>query len=157
MFGSIIFFATQIPSPQELTNRDIAEATKIFDKNGELLYDIYSDENRTPVKLADIPEVVKQATIAIEDKDFYKHSGFSIMGITRSVFELIVHRRVEGGSTLTQQLIKNALLSGERTLTRKVKEFILEEFHKNNLKPDRPLPLVFIPNPASQTETNTGK
>src|SRR3989344_4689515 len=63
LFGSIIFFATQIPSPQELTNRDIAEATKIFDKNGELLYDIYSDENRTPVKLADIPEVVKQATI----------------------------------------------------------------------------------------------
>ena len=125
LFGSIIFFATQIPSPQELTNRDIAEATKIFDKNGELLYDIYSDENRTPVKLADIPEVVKQATIAIEDKDFYKHSGFSIMGITRSVFELIVHRRVEGGSTLTQQLIKNALLTDERTLTRKLKEFIL--------------------------------
>ncbi|MBI2020556.1 transglycosylase domain-containing protein [Candidatus Daviesbacteria bacterium] len=123
--SAIIFFATQVPSPSQLTNRDIASATKIYDKNGELLYDIYLNQNRTPIKLADIPEHVKQATIAIEDKDFYKHGGFSIPGITRSVFELLVHRKIEGGSTLTQQLVKNALLSGERTVTRKLKEFIL--------------------------------
>lgn len=125
LFGSVIFFATQIPSPSDLTNRNIAQATKILDRNGELLYDIYLDQNRTPIKLSEIPEHVKFATIAIEDKDFYKHSGFSIVGIVRSVFELVVNRRIEGGSTLTQQLVKNALLSGERTLTRKLKEFIL--------------------------------
>lgn len=125
LFGSVIFFATQIPNPSQLSNRDIAEATKIYDKKGELLYDIYEDQNRTPVKLSEVPDYVKQATLSIEDKDFYKHSGFSITGIIRSVFELAVHRRVEGGSTLTQQLIKNALLSGERTVTRKLKEFIL--------------------------------
>lgn len=125
LFGSVIFFATQIPNPSDLSNRDIAEATKIYDRNGQLLYDIYQNQNRTPVKLSEVPDYVKQATIAIEDKDFYKHSGFSIVGITRSIFELVVHRRVEGGSTLTQQLVKNALLSGERTLTRKLKEFIL--------------------------------
>ena len=125
LFGAVIFFATQIPSPSDLTNRDVAASTKIYDKSGELLYDIYQNQNRTPIKLSDVPEHVKQATIAIEDKDFYKHSGFSISGITRSVFELIVHRKVEGGSTLTQQLVKNALLSGERTVTRKLKEFIL--------------------------------
>lgn len=125
LFASVIFFATQIPNPSDLSNRDIAEATKIYDRNGQLLYDIYQNQNRTPIKLAEIPAYVKEATIAIEDKDFYKHKGFSILGITRSVFELIVHRRVEGGSTLTQQLVKNALLSGERTITRKLKEFIL--------------------------------
>ena len=125
LFGAVIFFATQIPNPSDLSNRDIAEATKIYDRNGELLYDIYQNQNRTPIKLSEVPGFVKEATIAIEDKDFYKHRGFSIAGITRSVFELIVNRRVEGGSTLTQQLVKNALLSGERTLTRKLKEFIL--------------------------------
>ncbi len=125
LFASVIFFATQIPSPQDLTNRDIAASTKIYDRNGELLYDIYAAQNRTPIKLNQVPVYVTQATISIEDKDFYKHSGFSIPGIARSVFELIVHRKVEGGSTLTQQLVKNALLSGERTVTRKLKEFIL--------------------------------
>src|SRR3990170_3346573 len=125
LFMAVIFFATQIPSPESLTNRDIAQATKIYDREGELLYDIYLNQNRTPIKLEDIPDYVKEATIAIEDKNFYKHTGFSLVGITRSVFELVVHQRIEGGSTLTQQLVKNALLSGERTLTRKLKEFIL--------------------------------
>lgn len=126
LFGAVIFFATQIPNPSDLSNRSIAQATKIFDRKGQLLYDIYQDQNRTPIKLGDIPVYVKEATISIEDKDFYKHGGFSITGIARSVFDLIIHRQVEGGgSTLTQQLVKNALLSGERTLTRKAKEFIL--------------------------------
>lgn len=124
-FGAIIYFATQVPSPEELTNREVASATKILDRNGELLYDIYQNQNRTPIKLSDVPTQVKQATIAIEDKDFYSHGGFSLTGIIRSMFELVVYRRVQGGSTLTQQLVKNALLSGERTLPRKLKEFIL--------------------------------
>lgn len=125
LFGSVIFFATQIPSPADLTNRDIAQATKIYDRDKELLYDIFQNYNRTPIKLSDIPQHVKQSTISIEDKDFYTHSGFSLIGITRSLFDLIFYKQVSGGSTLTQQLVKNALLSGERTLTRKLKEFIL--------------------------------
>lgn len=125
LFSAVIFFATQVPSPQDLTTRNIAASTKIYDKDGELLYDIFQNYNRTPIKMSDVPEHVKQATIAIEDKDFYKHSGFSIPGIIRSLFDFVIHRRIEGGSTLTQQLIKNALLSGERTLVRKLKEFIL--------------------------------
>ncbi len=122
----IVFFATQVPSPQQLTSREVAQATKIYDRNGELLYDIFKNQNRTPIKLNEVPPVVKEATIAIEDKDFYEHQGFSPLGIGRAVFDLVTSRRVEGGgSTLTQQLVKNALLSGERTLTRKLKEFIL--------------------------------
>src|SRR3989338_2185955 len=125
LFGAVIFFATQIPSPSDLTDRSIAASTKIYDRNNELLYDIYQNQNRTPIKLIDIPLYIRQATIAIEDKDFYSHSGFSIPGIIRALFDLAVPRRIEGGSTLTQQLVKNALLSGERTMTRKLKEFIL--------------------------------
>lgn len=123
---TVIFFATQIPSPQDLTNRNIAQATKIFDRNKELLYDIYEEENRTPIKLSEIPEFVKQATISIEDKDFYKHGGFSITGIIRSMFLLITKRHIEGGgSTLTQQLVKNALLTSDQSIVRKIKELIL--------------------------------
>lgn len=124
--GVIIYFFTQIPSPQELQNRLVAQSTKIYDRNGELLYDIFQNQNRTPIKLEEIPESVKQATIAIEDKDFYKHQGFSFIGIARAFFDSVTSRRIEGGgSTLTQQLVKNALLTSEQSLTRKIKEFIL--------------------------------
>jgi len=112
----IIFFTTQVPSPGQLTSRSVAQATKIYDRNGELLYDIFKNENRTPIKLEDVPDNVKKATIAIEDKDFYKHQGFSALGISRAFYELALNRKIEGGgSTLTQQLVKNALLSSETT------------------------------------------
>lgn len=126
LFGSVVFFATQVPAPSELTSRFVAQATKIYDRDKELLYDIYEGQNRTPVKLSEVPEVVKKATIAIEDKDFYKHSGFSITGILRSIFNLTIHGKIEGGgSTLTQQLVKNALLTSETSVIRKLKELIL--------------------------------
>lgn len=122
----VVFLVFQVPSPDQLTNRAIAQSTKIYDRNGELLYDIFQNQNRTPIKLNEIPEVVKQSTIAIEDKDFYKHQGFSLTGILRSVYELVLRREVSGGgSTLTQQLVKNALLTSDQTLIRKLKEFIL--------------------------------
>lgn len=121
-----VFFITQVPSPENLSNREVAQATKIYDKNGELLYDIFKNQNRTPIKLSDIPDNVKKSTISIEDKDFYKHQGFSVLGYARSMFELVVNRKIEGGgSTLTQQLVKNALLSSERSFIRKGKELVL--------------------------------
>lgn len=126
LFGIVIFFTTQVPSPEELTSRFVAQSTKIYDKDGELLYDIYENQNRTPIKLSEVPDNIKKATISIEDKDFYKHSGFSITGIVRSVFNLIIYRKIEGGgSTLTQQLVKNALLTSETSVVRKLKELIL--------------------------------
>ena len=126
LFGGVIFFATQIPSPDELTSRFVAQSTKIYDRENVLLYDIYEGQNRTPIKFSEIPDTVKKATISIEDKDFYKHSGFSITGILRSVFNLAIHRKIEGGgSTLTQQLVKNALLTSETSIVRKLKELIL--------------------------------
>lgn len=118
-------FLKSLPNPQLLTQRDLEVSTKIMDRNGQLLYEIYVDQNRTPVKLEDIPLVVKQATIAIEDHDFYYHPGFSIRGIFRALTEIIVHKQIQGGSTITQQLIKSALLTPEVSIIRKTKEIIL--------------------------------
>ncbi|HLD24506.1 MAG TPA: transglycosylase domain-containing protein [Patescibacteria group bacterium] len=118
-------FLKSLPNPELLTQRDLEVSTKIMDRNGQLLYEIYVDQNRTPVKLEDIPLIVKQATLAIEDNGFYYHPGFSIRGILRAVSEIVVHKQIQGGSTITQQLIKSALLTPEVTIVRKTKEIIL--------------------------------
>ncbi len=115
-----------LPSPDRLITRDQAVSTKIYDKNKQLLFTVFNgSQNRTLVKLEEIPDQVEQATIAIEDKDFYKHPGFSIRGITRAVWKNLSESNVQGGSTITQQLIKNALLTPEKNWKRKVKELIL--------------------------------
>ncbi len=114
-----------LPNPQLLAHRDLEVTTKIFDRNGLLLYEIYSDQNRTPIPLAQIPTYMRDATIAIEDKNFYKHQGFSLPGITRAFREIILTNRIQGGSTITQQLIKSALLTPEIKISRKIKEILL--------------------------------
>jgi len=128
MLGTVVafgVFARNLPSPNKLTDRNVDQATKIFDRHGELLYNVYGEENRTLVTLDKVPENLKDATVAIEDKNFYKHKGFDVVGYARSIREILVEHNLSGGSTLTQQLVKNALLSSERTITRKIKEFIL--------------------------------
>lgn len=114
-----------LPNPGLLTRRDLAVTTKIFDRNGVPLYEVYTDQNRTPQALPDIPKFVKDATVSIEDRDFYKHQGFSLRGIFRATYETLLHNRIQGGSTITQQLIKSALLTPEVKLSRKVKEILL--------------------------------
>jgi penicillin-binding protein 1C len=128
LFISTAVFAwvgRDLPSPDRLTEREVELSTKIYDRNGKLLFDIYADQNRSLVTLDQIPAYLKEATIAIEDKNFYRHQGLAPRGIARAIFEIVVHRRLQGGSTLTQQLIKNTLLTPERTLTRKIREIIL--------------------------------
>ncbi|HTK03490.1 MAG TPA: biosynthetic peptidoglycan transglycosylase, partial [Alphaproteobacteria bacterium] len=132
-FGVIGFFvflllvlpllAFNLPSPDKIV-RNEGFSTKILDRNGDALYDIYSDERRTPVDIKNVPVYLKQATIAIEDKNFYKHGGFDIWGIVRGGLKCFTGH-CEGGSTLTQQLIKNVLLNSDRNFLRKIKEFVL--------------------------------
>ena len=114
-----------IPLPTKLGSTNFAVSTKILDRKGELIFEIFADERRTPVELEELPEYVVDATLAIEDKDFYNHYGFSATGIIRGAYNTIFKRRVQGGSTLTQQLVKNALLTPERTIRRKLREFAL--------------------------------
>lgn len=119
------FFARDLPNPNKLSDLNTEQSTKIFDKNGVLLYNVFGEQNRTLVTLDKIPDDLKHATIAIEDKNFYKHKGFDFAGIFRAIRGVLFEKKLTGGSTLTQQLVKNALLSPERTATRKIKEFML--------------------------------
>jgi 1A family penicillin-binding protein len=125
--GSLSFFYVfkDLPSPTQLSRGQFPVSTQIFDRHGTLLYEIYTDQNRTPIKLAELPEYVKQATIAIEDKDFYHHQGFAFRGIMRAGYQTLLKQDLQGGSTITQQLVKTALLTPERTLKRKIREALL--------------------------------
>ncbi len=142
----IIIFVTQsylfvksLPSPTTIGHINYPLSTHIYDRNGKLLYEFYREENRTPVQLAKLPPYIAQASIAIEDKDFYHHNGVSLgSGIIRAMKELIINHSLQGGSTITQQLVKSALLTPERTVSRKIKEIILaiwteRIFNKNQI------------------------
>ena len=127
--GIIILYITifkDLPSLSRLKPSEIAQTTKILDRKGVLLYEIFAEQNRTLVRLTDLPKYLKEATVAIEDKDFYKHRGVNpVGGILRAIKETVLKQKLQGGSTITQQLVKNALLTNERTIQRKIKELIL--------------------------------
>lgn len=127
IFYQFYIFINNLPSPKSIGRINYRLSTHLYDRNGKILYEIYRDENRTPIKLKDLPSYVIQATIAIEDKDFYKHNGVNLVGgILRALKENIFKKgNLQGGSTITQQLVKTALLSPERTFSRKIKEIIL--------------------------------
>ncbi|GAB4219912.1 MAG: hypothetical protein Fur009_8150 [Candidatus Microgenomates bacterium] len=134
VFTSVIFliyeshvFVKNLPSPSNIGKINYQLSTHIYDRNGKLLYEIYRDQNRTPVSLSQLPKYVIQSTIAIEDKDFYNHKGVDLVGgVLRAIKENLFSKNgLQGGSTITQQLVKSALLSPERTFERKLKEIIL--------------------------------
>lgn len=121
------FIFYKLPNPSSLKDyKVIPLSTHILDRNGKLLYEIYRDQNRTPIHLSDVPPYVYQSSVAVEDKDFYQHAGISLVGgIIRAIKDIILTRSLQGGSTITQQLVKTSLLSSERTIQRKIREIIL--------------------------------
>jgi 1A family penicillin-binding protein len=124
----LIWFSTlSLPEFSTLYERRVAQSTKIYDRTGKtLLYSVYKNKQRTVVPTEAIGVPVRNATIAIEDSDFYEHRGVTIKSIIRAFFaNLRSGERTQGGSTITQQVIKNSLLSTEKTYTRKIKEAIL--------------------------------
>ncbi|OGH37416.1 MAG: hypothetical protein A3B44_02095 [Candidatus Levybacteria bacterium RIFCSPLOWO2_01_FULL_38_21] len=125
MTGLFLWYGRQLPTPGKLINPPLGQSTRIYDRKGILLYSVYQDKNRTYVKLKDIPTDLQHATISIEDKNFYKNQGFSITGYFRAIRNVFLLRGLSGGSTITQQLVKNVLLSSERTIPRKIKELML--------------------------------
>jgi len=126
LFATITWLSRDLPNPNQLIERQVAQSTKIYDRTGEnVLYEIHGDQQRTLVELQDIPNYVKWATIAVEDKNFYQHGGFSLWAIARTAVTDILFHKSAGASTLTQQFIKNAVLTNEKTFTRKIKELIL--------------------------------
>ncbi len=138
--GAMLWFSKDLPDPDKLIERNLPLATKIYDRSGEsLLYEIHGEQNRTFIPFEKIPNYAIHATIAMEDKTFFQHKGFSLWGIFRGVIiSKLKGGRTQGGSTITQQFIKNAILSNERTIQRKIKELILawrieKKFSKNEI------------------------
>ncbi|OGE82447.1 MAG: hypothetical protein A3B10_00010 [Candidatus Doudnabacteria bacterium RIFCSPLOWO2_01_FULL_44_21] len=128
--ASALFAAVSLslPDPNKLNARIIPQSTKIYARDGTtLLYEVHGEAKRTLIELAEIPDYVKWATIAIEDKNFYNNHGIDWRGIFRSLFRNITSGDLtgQGGSTITQQFVRNAILTREKTLIRKIKEAVL--------------------------------
>jgi 1A family penicillin-binding protein len=146
--SSAILFAwlsRTLPDPNNIRTRHVAQSTKIFDREGkELLYEIHGEEKRTVVELSAIPDRVQQATIAIEDKKFYEHSGFRITSLIRAVLANVLQgRKAQGGSTITQQLVKNAILTNQKSFARKIKELFLSYEIERRFSKEEILKLYF--------------
>jgi 1A family penicillin-binding protein len=120
-----VFVIKDLPSPSALSVQIIPQTTHIRDRNGIELYKVYLSQNRTPIALSDLPDHVRLTIIAIEDKNFYNHKGFSPAGIFRAVLNNLKTGNIQGGSTITQQLVKTSLLSPEKTIQRKLRELVL--------------------------------
>ena len=126
-FLGFIYLSRNLPTTEEISAQEIIESTKIFDRTGEiLLYEIRGEAKRTNLSSEDIPQILKQATVAVEDSNFFEHPAFDIRGILRALWVGIQRGRItQGGSTITQQLARNLFLTPERTVFRKIKELIL--------------------------------
>jgi len=127
LFGPLLvwIFLQDLPNPKILSLKQDAQTTKIYDRNNTLLFQIYASQNRTFVPLSSVPKNMQEATIAIEDKDFYSNPGFNMLAILRAAKSNLSGEPLQGGSTITQQLIKSTLLTPELTISRKIKEIIL--------------------------------
>ena len=122
----ILIVSKDLPKPDQLMERQVAQSTVIYDRTGEnILYEISGEERRTLISINEIPDYVQKAVIAIEDKNFYSHKGFSFFAMARTAVTNVIYKRNAGGSTLTQQFVKNSVLTNEKTIIRKVKELII--------------------------------
>ena len=126
----------ELPDFNNFENRDIANSTKIYDRTGKIvLYNIHDNVRRTAIPFEDISPYIRQATISIEDAHFYEHYGFRPTSFIRAaIANALSGGYSQGGSTIDQQVIKNALLTREKTISRKLKEIIL------SIKLDHELP-----------------
>ncbi|KKW07940.1 MAG: Penicillin-binding protein [Candidatus Kaiserbacteria bacterium GW2011_GWC2_49_12] len=131
VFGVGVIWATLSPLPaiENFESRRVAESTKIYDRTGNIiLYDVHGSMRRTEVPIENISRYIRNATVAIEDDTFYQHNGFRPLSFIRAVL-VNLHLRGgiagQGGSTITQQVVKNALLTKDKTIVRKAKEIIL--------------------------------
>jgi len=153
LIGLIGWYSRDLPNPNRLIERALPQSTRIYDRTGKvLLYEFHGNQQRTLVTLEDIPSYLKSAVIISEDKNFYQHKGFDVRGILRAVFiDFLRGGKVQGGSTITQQLIKNALLSNEKSISRKLKELVLAYQIEKHFTKDQILQMYFNEIPYGST------
>ncbi len=121
-----LIFGRDLPDVKKLKDMDLAETSRIYDREGNVLYSIYGEENRKFMPLNKISKNIIHSTLAIEDKNFYSHWGFDPVGIVRAQLKNLENDKIsQGASTITQQLAKNYFLNREKTYDRKIKELLL--------------------------------
>jgi len=155
IIGCIFWITKDLPTPDSII-KNTKYSTTLLDRNDKVIYQVYTDKNIVPVTFSDVPKGLVQATIAIEDKEFYSHKGFSLWGIFRAAVRDIIFHRREGGSTITQQLVKNTLLTSEKSLPRKLKEFILAVELERRYSKDQILEMYFNQTPYGGTAYGVG-
>ena len=142
-----VIYSKDLPDPNRLSSKGNESGTKILDRNGKPIFELYGDKNRVLIKLEDVSPNVLHATLSAEDAEFYVHSGFSVRGMARAVKNTVTGEGLQGGSTLTQQVVKNALLTQDRTIDRKIKELILSLQVESKYNKDEILQMYFNETP----------
>jgi membrane peptidoglycan carboxypeptidase len=118
-------YANDLANPSTIINYKNT-GTTLLDRNGKVLYKVYGAPDRTLVTFDEVPKVLRDATLAAEDPKFYQHPGFSWQATARALITDISDRsKTEGGSTITQQLVKSSLLTPQKSYSRKYKEILL--------------------------------
>ncbi len=134
--GLLWYFGRDLPDADTLRSYRPPQTTQVVDRNGHLIAEVFH-ERRTVVPMSQIPRVLVLSVLAAEDADFYHHGGMDLPSMLRVIWKAAVQRRAtQGGSTITQQVVKNLLLSPERTLTRKIRELILARKIESELSKD---------------------
>ena len=122
----IAILSIGLPEVDDIKKLSVAQSTTIYDREGNVLYVKHGDENRQYVSYDEISKHLIDATISIEDDEFWNHKGFDLPAIIKAgMYEVFGVGSRRGGSTITQQYVKNAFLTSERSYTRKIKELIL--------------------------------
>ncbi len=151
---TLIWVSTfKIPSLDTIEARKISQSTKIYDSTGNiLLYDVYQNAKRTVIPIEEISPYIKDAVVSIEDKDFYTHKGFKITSFLRAlIINTLSAEFAQGGSTITQQVVKNSILVGDKTITRKLKEIALALKLEKTISKEQILSMYLNENPYGGT------
>jgi len=154
LVGLFVWASKDLPDPNKLTDRQVAQSTKIYDQTGQhILYEVFADKKRTLITLDELPKDLIHGVIATEDTTFYEHHGIRPLSLLRSiVYGVFGEGRIGGGaSTLTQQLVKNAILTNERRISRKIKEIILSVRLEQAYSKDQILQIYFNEIPYGST------
>lgn len=151
--GVLVVALRPIPDLNNFDSRKVAQSTKIYDRTGKtVLYDLNHDVRRNVVPLSEISVNLQKATLAIEDSGFYSHGGVSLKGIARAIYTDITSGSfAQGGSTITQQVVKNTILTGQKSITRKVQELILSLKLEQKYSKDQILEFYFNVTPYGGT------
>ncbi len=147
LFAVFIWYSKDLPDPTKLSSKGNESGTKIVDRNNIPIFELYGDKNRVLIEISQVDPKLLHATLATEDAEFYRHSGFSIRGMARAIRNTLFGEGLQGGSTITQQVVKNALLTQDRTLDRKIKELILSLQIESRYSKDEILQMYFNETP----------